>query len=308
MQKDIYECIDSILNQTYGYFELLLIDNGKDNLPQVYYEYANKDKRIKVFHQNNVGESISNRDLDKTYIWFVDSDDWIEPHSIRTLTEKLAIQEYDMIRFDAVDHYSDYSKKRVCQHTQGHVYDRRQLLLENRFLVCFPFHIIKREFLLENKLFFLEGIFYEDQELMIKVIDKCKSFIYLEEVFYNVTKRKESTTRTTNYERALDIEIGVNSHINYMDSSSHLQEDEKGIFIDNIKSEVLSLLVRTVDSKDVFCKAVRWIRQHDRLKQIIGAVKTDKYTVLLCLTRFPNLLRFLLKKRVSYLEKRANTA
>lgn len=83
-------CIDSILDQTFTDFELLLIDDGsKDNSGKICDEYAAKDSRIRVFHKENGGvSSARNMGLDNAlgkWVTFVDSDDWIEPKGLELL-------------------------------------------------------------------------------------------------------------------------------------------------------------------------------------------------------------------------------
>lgn len=75
--------IDSVITQKYKNWELILIDDGSsDNSGKICDEYAQKDYRIKVFHQQNKGVSAArNLALDHMtgdYVTFVDSDDWIE--------------------------------------------------------------------------------------------------------------------------------------------------------------------------------------------------------------------------------------
>lgn len=77
-------CIDSILNQSYNDFELLLVDDGShDNSGAICDEYAWKDSRIRVFHKKNGGvSSARNMGIEHANgLWccFVDSDDWVEP-------------------------------------------------------------------------------------------------------------------------------------------------------------------------------------------------------------------------------------
>ena len=58
VEKYLHRCVDSILAQSYGDFELLLIDDGsKDKSGAICDEYAKKDNRIRVFHQENAGVS-----------------------------------------------------------------------------------------------------------------------------------------------------------------------------------------------------------------------------------------------------------
>lgn len=89
-EKYLCHCIDSILNQTFSDFELLLIDDGStDGSGIICDEYAKKDSRIRVFHKNNGGvSSARNMGLDKAvgvWITFVDADDWIKPYYLECM-------------------------------------------------------------------------------------------------------------------------------------------------------------------------------------------------------------------------------
>lgn len=80
VENYLHRCIDSILNQSFKNFELLLIDDGsKDNSGNICNEYAEKDSRIKVFHKENGGvSSARNIGLDHAvgeWVAFVDADD-----------------------------------------------------------------------------------------------------------------------------------------------------------------------------------------------------------------------------------------
>ena len=87
-QKTIGRCIESILNQTYTDFELLVMDDGsKDETPEIIDRYAAKDARIIAVHKPNSGVSDTrNQALDRAsgrYIQFLDADDWISPDATR---------------------------------------------------------------------------------------------------------------------------------------------------------------------------------------------------------------------------------
>ena len=84
------KCIESILNQTFNDFELILVDDGSpDGSGKICDEWAKKDNRIVVIHKENSGVSAArNTALDIAngeYIGFVDSDDTIEPTMYETL-------------------------------------------------------------------------------------------------------------------------------------------------------------------------------------------------------------------------------
>ena len=97
VEKYLRRCVDSILNQSYTDFELLLIDDGSpDNCPQICDEYARRDDRVRVFHKPNGGLSDArNYGIDRMkgdYVSFIDSDDYVGPDYLKILMD--LIKEY----------------------------------------------------------------------------------------------------------------------------------------------------------------------------------------------------------------------
>lgn len=102
VERYLPKCIDSILAQTFTDFELILIDDGSpDRCGQICDEYAAKDERITVIHQENKGVSAArNAGLDiakGTYIGFVDSDDWIEPEMYMAMMNTTSKESADVV-------------------------------------------------------------------------------------------------------------------------------------------------------------------------------------------------------------------
>lgn len=90
VEKYIYQCINSILNQTYKNIEIILVDDGSpDGCGKICDEYQEKDQRIKVIHKKNGGLSDArNKGMDIAhgkYITFIDSDDYVEDKYIEIL-------------------------------------------------------------------------------------------------------------------------------------------------------------------------------------------------------------------------------
>ena len=93
-EKYLRECIDSILAQTFTDFELILVDDGStDSSGAICDEYAAKDPRIQVIHQENGGVTRARKAAMKIaagkWISFIDSDDWISPTMFDTMLEKV---------------------------------------------------------------------------------------------------------------------------------------------------------------------------------------------------------------------------
>lgn len=90
----LQRCVDSIINQTYSNYELILVDDGStDDSGSICDEYAKVEPRVQVIHQKNKGQAAArNTALDwvfkyssSRYIAFVDSDDWLHPQYFESL-------------------------------------------------------------------------------------------------------------------------------------------------------------------------------------------------------------------------------
>jgi glycosyltransferase involved in cell wall biosynthesis len=104
-EKYLEKCVTSILRQTYKDFELILVDDGSpDNCPQMCDDYAANDSRVMVIHKDNGGvSSARNCGIEAaigTYIWFVDSDDYIEPYSLEQLYNAQKKEQADIYFFN----------------------------------------------------------------------------------------------------------------------------------------------------------------------------------------------------------------
>lgn len=105
VEQYIHKCVNSILNQTFKDFELILVDDGSpDNCGKICDEYASKDNRVKVIHQENGGVSKArNMGLDAAngdYISFIDPDDWIDKNMYVDTLTFMADNDLDIVCFD----------------------------------------------------------------------------------------------------------------------------------------------------------------------------------------------------------------
>lgn len=92
VEKFLPKCLESLIGQTYCNLQIVLIDDGsQDGTWQIMQEYANRDSRIEIYHQENQGVAITrNNLLDKVkgeFILFVDSDDWVELTMVESLVQ-----------------------------------------------------------------------------------------------------------------------------------------------------------------------------------------------------------------------------
>ena len=102
MPQYLPRCIEGILGQTFRDLELILVDDGSpDECGQICDEYARKDSRVHVIHQQNAGICLARNagldwafaNSDSRWIFFHDNDDWIHPETLERLLS--AAQELD---------------------------------------------------------------------------------------------------------------------------------------------------------------------------------------------------------------------
>lgn len=139
--KYLKKCIDSVLNQTYSNFEVIIVDDGSDDNPEsIICQYS--DSRIKpiiLLPHNGVSAS-RNEGIEHSkgeYIIFIDGDDWIEPDHIACLVESSVDSQCSMILMsvDYPDHSESKSTKALsCHSFAGFSKDKFHLLFEDYLL------------------------------------------------------------------------------------------------------------------------------------------------------------------------------
>ena len=118
VEKYIAECIDSILAQTYTKFRLILVDDGTpDNAGKICDEYAKKDPRITIIHQENAGVTRARaRGVEEAndceFITFVDSDDKLSKTALQELHTMMG-KGYDIVITDNVLHYPKFETESI---------------------------------------------------------------------------------------------------------------------------------------------------------------------------------------------------
>jgi glycosyltransferase involved in cell wall biosynthesis len=216
VEKHIKRCIDSVLNQTYQDFEIILIDDGsEDQSGQICDEYANKDKRVKVIHKENARVSAARNDGIKMakgkYLSFIDSDDWIEPEMFQVMVNKAEELNLDFIMCDYKKRFNKYEDHRSQPIRSGY-YSTEEIKKELfPCLIMFEYIefpptisnwvcIFNLEFIRKNNLYYDEDIHYcEDSILGSKMMYHATNFYYLKGYyFYNYFYNPASTTNTYN--------------------------------------------------------------------------------------------------------------
>lgn len=104
VEKYLSTCVDSVLNQSFQDYEIILVDDGSpDNCPKICDDYASQDNRIKVVHQKNAGLACARNSgisiAKGEYVICIDSDDYLaEPDVLQRVNEK-AVNGVDVVLY-----------------------------------------------------------------------------------------------------------------------------------------------------------------------------------------------------------------
>jgi len=205
------QCVDSILSQTYQDFECLLINDGStDNCPALCDAYAEKDKRIHVFHKNNEGTSKARQfginNAKGSYIFFIDSDDWIEQNYFAEAAQRLTNTDTGILFMDFFKETAGGRTRRVSQKPPALDSETViKLVLEEKLLSCLWNVIINRNLYIQNNVSFTEDINYgEDSLFIIELLLKKPKTDYMPEAYYHHTFNRNSFTRKNKKERYIE--------------------------------------------------------------------------------------------------------
>jgi len=216
IEEYLPRCVDSILAQTYGKLEIILVDDGsKDRSGSICDDYAGKDPRVRVIHKKNGGLSDArNAGMDVAsgeYIGFVDGDDWIEPDMYRAMYHACEKEKAQV----AACRYKQITKSGVIDGSAGNsVSLSRDKALEiyvcgdERYLIYNSVwsKLFARELVEDMR--FPVGKNSEDIMFTTKAFCRMERLAYLDEAYYNyVLDREGSIMNEKAGERRLRDEI-----------------------------------------------------------------------------------------------------
>ena len=206
VEKYLRECVDSVLHQTYQNFEIILVDDGStDGSSDICDAYAAGDHRAKVIHQKNAGLSVARNNglhaANGEYVYFLDSDDWIEPDSLETLIMSAQESSAQAVFFDAVS-FEDgghlCEKQRYSRNVDFGADSGMAMLekLQKRkdYHSAVPLLFFEKQFLEEYKLCFEPGIVYEDMIFTFQVYCMANRVAHVNRILYHRRYRSGSIT------------------------------------------------------------------------------------------------------------------
>ena len=227
------KCVDSLLNQDYNDYEIILVDDGStDNSGAICDEYASRSfvnsfthsfVPIRVIHQPNAGLSAARNAgiaaATGEYICFVDSDDYWQPNVLASLMEQVQREQLDVLRFDyhnvRIGKNEEYEVFEPNKHPRridycSEIVDGETYLNTRMGYACYAWQFIIKKSILKNRQeqqntnyqspitneVFTPGIHFEDTEWLPRMMLAAKRVNSTPTIVYNYFVRQGSITQT----------------------------------------------------------------------------------------------------------------
>ena len=231
----LHRCIDSILNQTFKDFEVILVDDGStDNSGKICDEYEIKDSRVRVIHQENQGVAeAQNTGVENSvgeFVGIVNSDDFIEDDMYRILYENalkfsadISICKHNQVSGEAREDYKVTNNTIVFNNEEAF-----ECLFTNKYFASHSWDKLCKRKLFEG-VRFPSGKIYEDMFTTYRLFEKADCVVYTDYIGYNYFQREDSILHSDFTDSDLD-------YIDSYDKIFDVAREKYPNSIDTIKS------------------------------------------------------------------------
>lgn len=210
VEKYVLKCLQSIQNQTYQNFEVIIVDDGSiDGGGEICDKFAESDKRFGVIHQSNMGLSAArNTGLEVAkgeFLMFVDSDDYIHPQMLEILyrccVEKkaeVAVCKYLTFGEGEDVNFSSINWDACDTMVVSGIESCQRIYTETVCETVISCNKLYRREVFE-KMRFPVGKIHEDEFVTYKILYDVEKVVYVDEVLYFYLQRQNSIMSQTNY-------------------------------------------------------------------------------------------------------------
>ena len=218
VEKYLDKCMSSLLGQTLSDIEIICVNDGStDDSIDILKSYAREDNRIKVVSQENQGVSVARNNgfvvANGDYVYFMDSDDFLELDAIKILYSYAVLEDLDILYFNGVleyyddnlkEKYSIYGQRFSRKHVYPGVVKGKEMFIamypNKDYRVNLPLQLLKRSYVTRNNLKFFPGIICEDVLFTFSAILHADRVSYVDRILYHRLIRENSITTNDNYE------------------------------------------------------------------------------------------------------------
>lgn len=213
------ECVDSVLAQTMGDFEVVCIDDGStDNSLEILQEYAREDSRIRVYSQRNSGLGAARNagmsHVQGKYMFFLDSDDWVVPDLLERCIQEMDRVNLDLLFFGGETFFdTDELEARHAKASSYYVRENeysecstgcelfRALRINHEYRSSACMQVIRTDFIKLTNTRFPEGVLSEDEVYTLRVLLNSQRAGCISDCLYRRRVREGSLITGPNHQQ-----------------------------------------------------------------------------------------------------------
>lgn len=292
-EKYLDKAINSILNQDFTNFELIIIDDAStDKSYTICKNYADKDKRIKLLRNDiNLGVAKSRNkalnNISGVYLTFVDSDDYIEFNLLEIVYRLLINRDVDFLKYACKEEYVNENEEvvysKICQVENCFLNDKIEIqnqIINMERIPLFGYlwnSFYKIDIIKENNILFNENyIVNEDFAFNINYTWYTKNLYCINFLGYHYMKRKNNSLSTRKQDNYYKLHImKIKSFLDVCNKNNNLTQKNKEIIYWMYTRYIYSTIERNLSNKDC-------------LITLIDSIKIDKIYKQFLLVKFKN--------------------
>ena len=265
VEATLDRCLQSVVSQSFRDFELILVDDGSpDRCPQMCDEWARRDDRIQVVHQQNGGLSAArNTGLDLArgdYVTFIDSDDFIAEDTLSALAGSM--NDYDIVEYPTFLHYDSPYQRRLDFGRQTYDDSHAYWLQSRAYEHCYAWNKVYRRPLF-NTVRFPVGKVFEDVYTLPRLLRQNPVIATISNGLYYYCNNPQGITATA---RGEQLRMLLDAHL----TSAMPVDDAYYLYLLNIQLDV------SEQTGDQPLLPVRHIKPCGDTKQKLKAIALNK--------------------------------
>lgn len=294
-EKYLSNCIDSVLEQTYSNFELILVDDGsKDKSSEILESYQKKDSRIKVIEKENGGQLRARLDAIKVscgdYVLSLDSDDYWQNTLLERVNQSIMQNESDIVIFDfaIVDNNGIVKKNKYFKNTSELVIDKYDYLIQwskDTNLNAIWSKVFRKRIFSWNSSNERDSVKSgEDLMMNISLIQSANTITYIPEILYFYRSNQEGISSNFKESKIKDLLISRSEFHDYLDSycSGDINQNSSISTFTIIAGTVAALLQSENQNKEQLLSLIVDSKLYRSLdKTVINKINNFRLIVLL---------------------------
>ena len=257
VEKYLKKCLDSLLNQTYKDFEVIIVNDGsKDNSQKIVDKYIEKDERFKSFIKENGGLSDARnfglKYVTGNYILFLDSDDYIDKELLEKVNNILSKDNnIDIVKYNlvSVDENENIILKENIISNEGYI--KFKDIIKSQFIETAVNCFYSTKFWEKNNFKYEVGKIHEDFGLTPFILAKAKSIYYIPFYGYYYVQRTGSIMNggSKAYKSACDTLYHFDNLLKNINLEDNIDIVTKKYFLSFISNGVIGR-AKSLDLKD----------------------------------------------------------